>query len=741
MTFPQSNILNLGSGARSDAFAWWTIDSASGFTYEMTVAGTSGEVLIVDWGDSTSDEITFTGSDQILTHVYGVGTFNQKWLFEKTTLTKVQAINGQNIINLPEITDLTALDNFRVTGNSTMTYDLSNWDDIIKTWTSLSTLRIENNDLFGDISGWSSTLASLPMGNFRLSSNNLSGDLSSWSSFSSWNPFYLYLDNNNFTGDISGWSVFSSWSSTTSIDIRINNLTGDLSSWSSFSSWTSIKTFFVSDNNLSGDISGWSAFNVWSACLNFEIQNNNFSGDISGFDTTSWSSINVYKLSNNANLTGYCTNIGLSSNSSRFWISDTGINGANKHISDFLFPYRAVITKVMIYWVQNSGEILTGIYQEPDLGAYTGSIHDLSEASINSFSRGDLSNVAWSTLEKIWVIENLQVSSTDTNLRYSILTDYSSAISSVKVFNSGALGAEKIIDPVTNGGASGADDFINATGGLAENWFVQNNALTTTIETGFGGVGNSQKAAYLSGQGYLHSALMPCEIGKKYRFRFKYKADGGTSDTVVAYRDSSSTTGAFGLGPNIDNGQTDWIEYRSNIFTATDTQHALAFSIFNTGQAVQIDEVELVEVISVEDWENPTSGLAEGWSPDPFQSLQVYSIVTGNGFTGNAQKIDNSADNSTRGFKSDLFAVTNGSTYALSYKFRGGGGQIQVRVLNENNALRRNTVPGTNTGGAKIVQSASFTANTDNLYIIAELVTSGGSQDWLEIDEIEILEI
>lgn len=72
---------------------------------------------------------------------------------------------------------------------------------------------------------------------------------------------------------------------------------------------------------------------------------------------------------------------------------------------------------------------LTGTYQQPSLGTYTGNINDLTEAQIDNLANGldytgTGTNTAWTDKEKIWVITKLKNSSTDSSLRYRCTFSY-----------------------------------------------------------------------------------------------------------------------------------------------------------------------------------------------------------------------------------------------------------------------------------------------------------------------------
>ena len=130
------------------------------------------------------------------------------------------------------------------------------------------------------------------------------------------------------------------------------------------------------------------------------------------------------------------------------------------------------------------------------------------------------------------------------------------------------------------------------------------------------------------------------------------------------------------------------------------------------------------------DWTNPTSGLAQYWTA---LNLNGKSIVTGSGFTGNAQR---AAYSST---SSDVIiyppgSYTLGKRYQITFKYRS------------NQTLKI----ACNTFGSPLV---TFTANTGNAISASCVVTmdatgnigfgwSGAvASDYMEIDEVRIIQL
>jgi hypothetical protein len=122
------------------------------------------------------------------------------------------------------------------------------------------------------------------------------------------------------------------------------------------------------------------------------------------------------------------------------------------------------------------------------------------------------------------------------------------------------------------------------------------------------------------------------------------------------------------------------------------------------------------------DWVDSNSdGLADDWSKD---AETTPSIVTGNGFNGNAQRVDNTGV----GVTADIFQnvlLTDGLPYVLTMKYRASNMVLR-------NAIAQVDLPA-NTGDAKYLEYRFVSAANAALNFAAK---SPG--DWFEIDEVVI---
>lgn len=558
----------LQKAKKLEFFDWWTVDSP-GFTHSVTIIGTAGEKLYIDWGDSSAIEtIVFTGAAQTITHVYAVGLFTQRWSVNKLAVTRLDT----------------------------------------------------NRDLTGAI----------PIA--------LQG-------FYNMTRLSLLLD--GLTGDLStdGWpEAFALWSQFDYFDVAINSFSGDLETWIPvINVWKNTLRFLrLSDNGFTGDLSLWN-FTGGSSFRNIYLQNNSFTGDLSLWDLSGYN-MAIFRTDGNS-FTGDLTYIGLENWTllSNYYVSSNSFTGLNNNVNT-LFVNRVIYTGTSKFcYLQNNAESLTGVYQQPDIGTYSGGINDLTETEITNLSVGlDYdglgSNVAWSTLEKVWVLENLAVSSVNATLRYAFSFLYDAITSTIKVKNSGALGSEYTDFDFSNSGGASTTDWINPTNGLAEDWTDNTpGSYTYEIITGEGFVGNAQKATKLvpqiSGRSFVSDPINITN-GNRYKLVMSYKGVFAGAELINVINSSNGTQVSLSLADNTG----DAVEVESNIFSANDSQAKLLIVLSNTNDWIIIDNARLVEIVGADDWLNPVNGLAEYWAVD--SGTPTTTIITGEGFVGNAQKVE-----------------------------------------------------------------------------------------------------
>ena len=153
-------------------------------------------------------------------------------------------------------------------------------------------------------------------------------------------------------------------------------------------------------------------------------------------------------------------------------------------------------------------------------------------------------------------------------------------------------------------------------------------------------------------------------------------------------------------------------------------------------------------VINGKDWtDKDKNGLADSWGDgsDPVGG-QTNSIVTGLGFSGNAQRAEATAENNYFGFIQGSInrgGMIKGKKYQLRLKYRAS--QTVKISHNSPNSYKIGHL-GSHTGEAKEATieftHGSHTTNVDTwLYLRFMVLPPSSIGDWLEIDDVSIKEL
>ena len=151
------------------------------------------------------------------------------------------------------------------------------------------------------------------------------------------------------------------------------------------------------------------------------------------------------------------------------------------------------------------------------------------------------------------------------------------------------------------------------------------------------------------------------------------------------------------------------------------------------------------------DWTNPTDGLAQYWGHDSVVGTKVYSIVTGNGFTGNAQRftLTYTASQGSTIFQAATDFITAPSLgskrYDISFKYRfydtSGSDTFSVSIIYTDNSTEIIAYFDENTGNATS-GSISFNSQSNKTikYLIYAINCGVNQTTWIEIDEVSMEE-
>lgn len=292
------------------------------------------------------------------------------------------------------------------------------------------------------------------------------------------------------------------------------------------------------------------------------------------------------------------------------------------------------------------------------------------------------------------------------------------------------------VELLTNSGCAGMTDWVDTNGdGVADGWAKFYGSEICSIVTGNGFTGNAQRLdASVGGtaQAIRHSAQG--RLGSTYKITLKYRAN----NLLRIYCSASQIL--KDLPANI--GDAIYVE---TIATSNYSNYFL-FYLQNKNDWFEIDEVSIKEYTESDvstfnkctnsgfglgtDWINPSNGLAEGWSK---VGTNDASIVTGNGFIGNAQRATKNTSTGDCAIKPTVNNLEIGKSYTIYLKYRSS---LELKVLRSDNVNLIVSLGTANTGDASVA-SATFTAVTAGVFIGSTSATVGS---WIEIDEVCIID-
>jgi len=143
-------------------------------------------------------------------------------------------------------------------------------------------------------------------------------------------------------------------------------------------------------------------------------------------------------------------------------------------------------------------------------------------------------------------------------------------------------------------------------------------------------------------------------------------------------------------------------------------------------------------VANATDWTDSNSdGLADNWS-DQYSGKLDYSIVTGNGFTGNAQRFEvNDVAGNDRAIRTSATVFTSSKLYKVSFKYRASISSGSILVMDGGSGATVTNIT-THTGDAKLFETYYVAPTGSHLWFYMQ---NADSNAFMEIDEVSIKEI
>ena len=227
-------------------------------------------------------------------------------------------------------------------------------------------------------------------------------------------------------------------------------------------------------------------------------------------------------------------------------------------------------------------------------------------------------------------------------------------------------------------------------------------------------------------------------IGNQYIFHYRAKDNGDGNQHLrisdgIAVQDGDLLTTSF-----------QWYEIP---FQAESTDGCFVYCDNNANGIIWIDDCFLTEqqtsvgnnlVINGAKWiDSDDDGEPDDWTEtNPTQSTS--SIVTGNGFVGNALRHEwDTADATSAAYLETNVSILSGTTIQLTFKQRNLNG---LRIYFDGDSLELATNISSDETGDAVAHSVLFTASADKTTMKVYIGTSNShvTGDYYEIDEVEV---
>ena len=138
------------------------------------------------------------------------------------------------------------------------------------------------------------------------------------------------------------------------------------------------------------------------------------------------------------------------------------------------------------------------------------------------------------------------------------------------------------------------------------------------------------------------------------------------------------------------------------------------------------------------DWTDSNGdGLADNWTNQYIGKIDL-SIVTGNGFTGNAQRFEaNAVAGSDRAIKTSATVFTSGTLYKVSFKYRASKSSGSILVMDGGSGATVTNLSN-HTGDAKLFETYYVAPSGSHLWFYMQSVDEDA---FMEIDEVSVKEV
>ena len=214
------------------------------------------------------------------------------------------------------------------------------------------------------------------------------------------------------------------------------------------------------------------------------------------------------------------------------------------------------------------------------------------------------------------------------------------------------------------------------------------------------------------------------------------------SDSVTAFNINNSSQNAYigfdGNTARTYSGSISQVGLWQGALTQAQIQSVMESTSYDKIPASVKSTLGSELVANATDWTDSNSdGLADNWS-DQYSGKLDYSIVTGNGFTGNAQRFEvNDVAGSDRAIRTSATVFTSGTLYKVSFKYRASISSGSILVMDGGSGATVTNIT-THTGDAKLFETYYVAPTGSHLWFYMQ---NADANAFMEIDEVSVKEI
>ena len=242
---------------------------------------------------------------------------------------------------------------------------------------------------------------------------------------------------------------------------------------------------------------------------------------------------------------------------------------------------------------------------------------------------------------------------------------------------------------------------------------------------------------------WTHASITVTPSTKAYKIYMNGILDGsGTfSNTLVAFSNSTLLIGKSYYGEFFE-GNISGVGIWYGELTQAQIQSVMESTSYAKIPASVKSTLGSEKVANATDWTDSNSdGLADNWTNQYSESSNPrldYSIVTGNGFTANAQRFEvNDVAGNDRAIRTSATVFTSGTLYKVSFKYRASISSGSILVMDGGSGTNVTNIT-THTGDAKLFETYYVAPTGSHLWFYMQ---NADANAFMEIDEVSVKEV